>query len=154
MNLTFVDLYREFTLLYSPTTIIHPGQSTYVTYIPNLDCVSGTFSGCSGDGYPDNTTIVTACTPPQGVSRPDICTEGPHGCLSGGNRLVTSENATQVANVTCQSCGNAIPTMFQTTFNASSASTSTTSSSAGSKAVEAVSGGVMVVAAVVAMCVI
>ncbi|PSK41844.1 hypothetical protein B9Z65_9230 [Elsinoe australis] len=42
---------------------IGAGRAGYATYTPSMECINGTFEGCSGDGSPVNGTGVEACTP-------------------------------------------------------------------------------------------
>lgn len=73
------------------------GTSGYVGFTPHMTCYNGTVSGCSGDGFPMNGTVITGCTP-QGSTGPSCTTTGqlPNGdaCLQGTISWVTTDEAT------------------------------------------------------------
>ncbi|GAB7344684.1 hypothetical protein MBLNU457_3165t1 [Dothideomycetes sp. NU457] len=77
------------------------GTSGYMGYKPYLTCYNGTVSGCSGDGFPMNGTVIAGCMP-QGQNGPQCSTTGQLSngdpCLYG---VITWVNTTEaVANRT------------------------------------------------------
>jgi len=71
------------------------GSSGYVGFTAQMTCYNGTVSGCSGEEFPTDATVITACTP-NGSSEPtsQCSTPGGYGCLQGTIEWVTTDKAT------------------------------------------------------------
>lgn len=124
-NLTFEEFFTVTTSGSIQEASLLPGQSAYATFTPAFNCISGILNGCTGDGYPANGTVVTACAPLQS-GQPSACFHGVHGCLAGVYNFTITSNATKTANVTCQSCGDTtVPGQFPTAITPTSASSKT-----------------------------
>lgn len=77
------------------------GNSGYLGFTPYMTCYNGTVSGCSGDGFPRNGTVITGCAP-QGMNDASCTKNGQTAngniCLQG---LISWVNTTEaVANRT------------------------------------------------------
>jgi len=56
-------------------TCLDEGEAGYWAFEPRYYCVEGTLSGCDGDGYPSNGTVIRFCAPgtvtSEGPNKPD-----------------------------------------------------------------------------------
>jgi hypothetical protein len=76
------------------------GTSGYAVFRPDLNCVRGVLSGCSGDGYPQIDTAIEACAPVQ----PATGCSGSYGCGPAGTKTFVQIPANESSQVTCWPC--------------------------------------------------